>query len=511
MNNLIGDYVFVSVAAFLFSIAVTPIVRNICHKNAIFDLPVSPRKIHAYPIPRLGGIAIYVAFFLPLFMLLFMHGGPTGILREHLSLLFSLFATSTLVFAIGVYDDIWGASVAQKFSVQILAAAIIYFLGFRIEIIAVPFLGSVKLGMLGLPITIMWIVGVTNAINFTDGIDGLACGVGFFSVSTMFLLSLFLGHTLSAFLAVALAGGLFGFALYNFAPASIFMGDSGSLFVGFIIATTSLHSSQKSSTAVVLLIPMVALGVPITDTILAIVRRVGHGLSPFAADREHIHHKLLNMGLSSRQVTLILYGVCILLGVTALSMTAVNNQLLALILVFLSVMTISGIKMLGYTTDMIRINVLAKERIQQKRRMLQRQKFAEQILIEIENAVDILTLKKEMVRYFENMEFDIARIVLKAPSSVELIWNSPRHGKKDASEHQLWTVTLSLKSQGANHAGELTLGKYSESSSSFLEGVMLLEPLKDVLERALARFSSEGDFVQLDDCPVENSVPGIDT
>ncbi|MCP4398072.1 MAG: undecaprenyl/decaprenyl-phosphate alpha-N-acetylglucosaminyl 1-phosphate transferase, partial [bacterium] len=243
MNNLIEDYIFVSVSAFFISVIVTPVIRKICQKNSILDLPTIPRKIHTHPTPRLGGIAIYVAFFIPLFASLIIDGVSSELFRQNFDLLLSLFATSTLVFVLGVYDDIRGTTVVQKFSVQILAAVIIYFLGFKIDVIAMPFVDSLQLGILGLPVTILWIVGVTNAINFTDGIDGLACGVGFFSVSTIFILSLFLGHSLSAFLAAALAGGLFGFALYNFAPASIFMGDSGSLFIGFIIAAISLYSS----------------------------------------------------------------------------------------------------------------------------------------------------------------------------------------------------------------------------------------------------------------------------
>ncbi|PID58122.1 undecaprenyl-phosphate alpha-N-acetylglucosaminyl 1-phosphate transferase [candidate division KSB3 bacterium] len=509
MNNLIREYVFISGSAFLISVLFTPVIRKMCRKNSLLDLPTSPRKIHVYPVPRLGGVAIYLSLFLPLFAMLLIHDGAAGIFREHLQLLLSLFATSTLVFAVGVYDDIWGASVIQKLSVQLAAAAIAYCLGFRIETIAVPFIGPVELGILGIPLTILWIAGVTNAINFTDGIDGLACGVGFFSVSTMFILSLFLGHTLSAFFAAALAGGLFGFALYNFAPASIFMGDSGSLFIGFIIAAISLHSSQKSSTAVVLLIPVVALGVPITDTLLAIIRRVSQGLSPFAADREHIHHKLLNMGFSSRQVTLVLYGVCVLLGITALAMTAVNNQLLTLLLVFLCLMTIGGIKMLGYDADMIQINLLAKERIQQKRRILQRQKFAEEILADIEHAVDLLTLKKETIRFFENMDLDTASIVFTANPSFDVRWNSPRCNKEKVVTRQFWTISLSSGSHGPMHAGELTFGKCAESSSDFLESILLLEALKDTVERSLMKFSSEEDLADFE-CAPENSMTGID-
>ena len=167
-----------------------------------------------------------------------------------------------------------------------------------------------------------------------------------------------------------------------------------------MIAAISLHGSQKSSTAVVLLIPIVALGVPITDTLLAIIRRVGRGRSPFMADKEHIHHKLLGMGFSSRQVAFIFDGVCCLLGITALLMTAVNNQVLTLILLILSVMTIGGMKMLGYTTNVMEMNTLAKKRIQQKKDLLRRQKFAQEILSEIQTISDGVILKKITAQIF---------------------------------------------------------------------------------------------------------------
>ncbi len=494
--ELTREYITVSLTAFLISVLLTPIIRKVCQQRQVLDFPIIPRKIHATPIPRLGGIAIYLAFFLPLFAMLFIDNPSAALFHRHFDVLGSLFVTGTLVFAIGVYDDIRGATVTQKFLVQIMAAIIIYFLGFKIDMIAMPFAGAVKLGILGLPVTILWIVGVTNAINFTDGIDGLACGVGFFSVSTIFILSLFLHHKITAFFAAALAGGLFGFALYNFAPASIFMGDSGSLFIGFIIAAISLHGSQKSSTAVVLLIPIVALGVPITDTVLAIIRRLGHGLSPFSADRDHIHHKLLDMGLSSRQVALVLYGVCILLGITALSMTAVNNRVLALILMILSVMTIIGIKVLGYTTDMVQINSRAKERIHQKQRLMQRQKFAEEILAEIAAAADMPTLQKGMIRYFESLEFDVGALRVigdhltshNTISALNFHWNSTRYEEQIIPADHVWSIRIPIIIDRIKH-GELHIGQYDgiEVSPSSFEHMVFIERLSSAVRHSLAR------------------------
>jgi UDP-GlcNAc:undecaprenyl-phosphate/decaprenyl-phosphate GlcNAc-1-phosphate transferase len=503
IQDVIWDYVVVAVSAFLISAVLTPVVRNICQQRRLLDFPTTPRKIHVTPVPRLGGIAIYVSFFLTL-LAVFMTEGPVfDLFAVHRETVLTLFLTSTLVFAVGVYDDVYGATVLQKLTVQVMAAVLLYVLGFNIQLISVPLVGSVSPGMLGFPITILWVVGVTNALNFIDGIDGLACGVGFFAISTMFLLSLFLHRTLTAFFAAALAGGLFGFALYNFAPASIFMGDSGSLFIGFIIAAISLHSSQKSSTAVVLLLPVVALGVPIADTLLAIVRRLGNGHSPFKADKDHIHHRLLRLGLSSRQVTLVLYIVCSVLGIFALLMTAVTNRVLTVMLIILSVLTIGSMKLLGYTTDMIAINHLARKRMQQKKQFLDRQRRAEDVLAQMAHAGDVSRLEQLVIHYFRIMECDLGGVTYPFPPDaagaagahggpagrVEVRWQSARYRAQEAPASQLWTLRVPLVLPAAPW-GELEVGKYLGATPALLEDMLFVERLREVLSHALSHMAA---------------------
>lgn len=485
MSPYIQDYIVLALVAFGISVLLTPFVRRKSHESGkALDYPVLPRKIHTSPIPRLGGIAIYSAFFLSLLPILFADGATSALFSEHLDVVVCLWGTSTLVFLIGVYDDFYGATVLQKLVVQILAAGLAYWGGFTIHTISIPFVGSVPLGILSLPVTLLWFVGITNALNFIDGVDGLACGVGFFSISTMFGISLFLHHPLTAFFAAALAGGLFGFGLYNFNPASIFMGDSGSLFVGFTIAAISLQGSQKSSTAVVLLLPVIVLGVPIADTLLAIIRRMGHGMSPFSADKDHIHHRLLKMGFSSRQVVLVLYGVCSLLGTVALLMTAVTNQVLTLMLIILSVLTIGGMKMLGYTTDMLSLNLLVKERIQQKKRLLQRQHLAGEILLEIENAPDYDTLTKTLCRYFEQMGCDVGRCQC-PDAGLKVQWESPRHAAADGDPAPMVAMALPLMVQGTPY-GTLEVKKFPEPEVPLFEHAVDVENVQHALERKLA-------------------------
>lgn len=488
MSPYIRDYILLALVSFGISVILTPIIRRKSQESGqALDFPVSPRKIHGTPIPRLGGIAIYGGFFLSLLLILFTDGETHALFNNNLDVLFCLWGTSTLVFLIGLYDDFRGATVSQKFFVQILAAVLAYWGNFTINTISIPFVGSMPLGILGLPVTLLWFVGVTNALNFIDGVDGLACGVGFFSISTMFGISLFLHHPLTAFFAAALAGSLFGFAMYNFNPASIFMGDSGSLFVGFIIAAIALQGSQKSSTTVVLLLPIIVLGVPIADTLLAIIRRIGNGLSPFSADKDHIHHRLLNMGLSSRQVVLVLYIVCSLLGTVALLMTAVKNQMLTLILLVLSVMTIGGMKMLGYTADMIALNTTVRERIQQKKRVLRRQRFAEEILIELENAPDYETLLKILYRYFEQMDFDVVRCCCD-DARMKFGWKSPRYASQSLTPELTVSITLPLIVREDAY-GNFTVEKFLPKDSSVFEYIMDVENVQQALEHKLSRMT----------------------
>ncbi|MBD3343562.1 MAG: undecaprenyl/decaprenyl-phosphate alpha-N-acetylglucosaminyl 1-phosphate transferase [Chitinivibrionales bacterium] len=484
----IADFFFISFSAFLISFLLTPIIRKKCQKKQIFDIPCLPRKIHPYPIPRLGGIAIYFSFFLPLFAYFLGKTESDAFLGQHFGTLASLLITSSLVFAIGVYDDIRGATVPQKLSVQFFAALLLYFFGFKSQLISIPFFGSESLGFLSFPVTVLWVIGITNAINFIDGIDGLACGVGFFAASTMLILALILQNPLTAIFAAALAGGILGFSYYNFSPASIFLGDSGSLFIGFIIATISLQGSQKSSTVVILLIPIIALGIPIADTLLAIIRRVGNGHSPFKADKDHIHHRLLRLGLSSRQVTLLLYTICILLGVTALSMTAVNNRLLTLILLILGATIIGGMKILGYTADMLQMNAMARERIEQKKRMMKRQKDARRVLSILNTANSFVDLQQCTEKYFSLLDFDAVVFSISnsenGNGNLQCRWQSP--GYEEIPEDQFWTMKIPLVFSCAPQ-GELQTRKAVSANIAYLEDMIMIENFKVAAERVLSR------------------------
>jgi UDP-GlcNAc:undecaprenyl-phosphate GlcNAc-1-phosphate transferase len=341
-----------AVVIFLFSMLcgtiLTPLVRRMAHRAGWLDHALSSRKIHGRPVPRLGGIAIVAAFYLPL-LLLFVFQTNVGLLflaeREHV---IGLFAGGIIIALLGLYDDLRGAGAGRKFIVQFLVAGLLYRLGFKVDALANPFGSTLMLGWLSLPFTLLWIVGVINAMNLIDGLDGLAGGVALIAVITTFLVSLQRGHPLMLLFSSALAGSIIGFLFYNFNPASIFMGDTGSMFLGFVLAATAIQTNQKASTAFAIVIPAIALGLPIMDTLLAIARRAIRGRPLFQADKEHIHHKLLATGLTHRQTVLVLYGFCTLLGATALVLTYASSIQATLLLIALGLVSFIFLRSLGF-------------------------------------------------------------------------------------------------------------------------------------------------------------------
>ena len=326
----------------------TPLVRRMAHRFGALDHARSSRKIHGAPVPRLGGIAIVVAFYAPMTALMLFHGGVGALFLSEREHVIGLFAGGLLIALLGLYDDLRGANAWKKFFVQFVVAGLLYKLGFRFDLLANPFGDPINLGWANLPFTVLWIVGVINAMNLIDGLDGLAGGVALVAVVTTFLVSLQRGHPLMMLFSSALAGSIVGFLFYNFNPASIFMGDTGSMFLGFVLATTTMQTNQKASTAVAVLIPCIALGLPIMDTLLAIGRRAIRGRPLFQADKEHIHHKLMDRGLSHRQAVLVLYGFCLVLGAAALVLTYANSGQAALLLVVLAVVAFVFLRTLGY-------------------------------------------------------------------------------------------------------------------------------------------------------------------
>ncbi len=303
----------------------TPVVRAFAVRRGLLDRAEVQRKIHRRPVPRLGGVAIVAAFYVPLLGLLLVQSSVGTLLRAEPLEVVGLFAGGLAIAALGFYDDLHGANAWKKLSVQLTVGALMYGLGFRIDVIAHPFGPAIDLGALGLPFTMLWFAGVMNAVNLIDGLDGLAGGVALIGLGSSYVLAALRGDSLMMLFSAALAGAVLGFLLYNFNPATIFMGDTGSMFLGFVLAAAAIQTHQKSDTAVGLLAPIVALGLPIGDTLLAMIRRAARGRPMFHADREHVHHLLLAKGWSQRRACMALYGVALLLGTAAVLLGRVTS------------------------------------------------------------------------------------------------------------------------------------------------------------------------------------------
>jgi UDP-GlcNAc:undecaprenyl-phosphate GlcNAc-1-phosphate transferase len=314
-----NTYLMLFIIAMCSSMTLTPIVRRISERFGWLDDPLDERRLHKKAVPRLGGIAIFATVLISLAVLGLVDNAVTQALRSTRAEFLTLLVPGTLIFLLGVYDDLYGASARYKLIVQGLTGVLVYTMGGRIEILSVPFVGGVELpALISCALTIFWIVGITNAFNLIDGMDGLATGAALFAALVMLIVSLILGNPFVTVMSIILAGALIGFLRYNFNPASIFLGDSGALFVGFALATLSVQGALKASTAIAVAIPVLAFGLPILDTGLALARRFVSGRPLFEADREHIHHMLLARGWSQRRVALVLYGVCAFFGLLAL-------------------------------------------------------------------------------------------------------------------------------------------------------------------------------------------------
>ncbi|MBA3571627.1 MAG: undecaprenyl/decaprenyl-phosphate alpha-N-acetylglucosaminyl 1-phosphate transferase [Pyrinomonadaceae bacterium] len=314
-----NTYLLLFVVSTCASLLLTPVVSRISRRFGWLDQARDGRRVHRNPVPRLGGVAIFAAILLALAALPLIHNLVTQSLRTNSAKLLSVLAPAAIVFLIGVYDDFRGTNAPIKFTAQGLAGLLFCALGGRIEALSIPLVGSIELHpVLGYGLTLLWTVGISNAFNLIDGIDGLATGAALFAALVMLVVSLMLGHPLITVVAIAMCGSLIGFLPYNFNPASISLGDSGSLFIGFTLAALAVQGTQKASTAVAVAIPLIAFGLPVVDTGVSIIRRFIGRRPLFQGDREHIHHMLLSRGWSQRRVALVLYGACALFGLSAL-------------------------------------------------------------------------------------------------------------------------------------------------------------------------------------------------
>jgi UDP-GlcNAc:undecaprenyl-phosphate GlcNAc-1-phosphate transferase len=305
-------YLLGLVVAVCSSAALTYVVRAFARRAGLVD-PCGERKVHVHPVPRIGGVAIVVAVAIAMTTIMSLFG--QHVLAENGHGLATVIGGALAVHIVGLIDDVRPMRARWKFLAQIVIACGVFVAGVRVSTLSLPFVGILSLGHIaGMLFTVVWFVGITNAFNLIDGLDGLAAGAALFALTTMFVVASVNGLVGPATVTIILAGATVGFLCFNFHPASIFLGDSGSLFLGFMLAGIGLLGSQKSPTVIAVAIPIVSLGLPVLDTTLAVVRRFLRGQPIFSADRAHIHHRLLSLGHSPRRVALLLYSACALLG-----------------------------------------------------------------------------------------------------------------------------------------------------------------------------------------------------
>ena len=341
-------YIWAFTIALIVSLATMPLIILLAKKTGAMDAP-NARKVHKKPIPRIGGLGIYAGFLAAMVFVAANYTMDPEMVHET----FGLVVSGSLIVALGLVDDYKNLPAKLKLLGQICAAAVLVFaFDVRIDFVTNPFgeyfyLDNLPIPHIAVPITMFWLVGLTNTVNLIDGLDGLAAGVASIASFTILLVALEQNFILVAVLTAALAGAAVGFLKYNFHPAQIFMGDTGSMFLGFMLAGISVTGAVKSVATIALIVPIFALGLPILDTTFAIVRRLRGGVPIFKPDKGHLHHRLLSVGFTQKQAVLLMYVISALFGLSAIALTAVSSQIAVLILLVVIAAIIYGVRKLG--------------------------------------------------------------------------------------------------------------------------------------------------------------------
>lgn len=501
MRSFVAAFVLAAVV----SVLATPLALRFALKTGAISRP-GGRNVHAASTPRLGGLAICMAFFAPLIALFFTQSTVAAGFKQETRKLVGLALGGLAMCALGALDDIRGIRAVRKLYAQLLVAALAFACGFRIEAVLLPVVGSVSMGIFALPITTLWIVGIINAVNLIDGLDGLAAGVVFFAGVTNFVVAVVTGSAYVALLMASTLGAVFGFLAYNWNPARIFMGDSGSYFLGFILATTSLAgASQKASTAVSLLVPIVALGVPIFDTLFAMVRRVLQRRSIFSPDRGHIHHRLLDMGLTHRRAVLVIYAVSIVLTIAAIAISLGRAWQAGLAILGASAMLFGLVRFLGYFQYIHPQQPQARTRAPEAERLRHELPRACLSLQHAQTEAELFMAVAQVAEAAELTSVDIARSTGAACPPV-YHWEQPIADRQSSRA----TVTVRYGLGGPSSAGaEIRFGCRSDQSQIAPETEILLRIVADLVAESLVRL--QGLQVPRDAVEPRASVAASDT
>ncbi len=480
--------------AAIVALLITPRVICWASKKGICDYP-SSRRVHHHCIPRAGGIALFISFYLAYLVVLIFSIRETGIIPQLREQGFFLVGGG-LIFLLGLIDDIRKLSPWVKFAGQIGVGLLVWFGGLDVELLSVTLhRGIVLPGWLSLGVTVFWVVLLVNAINLIDGLDGLAAGICLFVAITLLILSLPSGKPMFIIGLSALAGSCLGFLRYNFNPASIFMGDCGSYFLGYVLASLTIQGAMKSHATVALLIPIIALGVPLLDTLLAPIRRFILGKNLFRPDQSHIHHILLKLGYSQRRVVLIIYCTTVFLALLALAFVFVKDQRAAFILVLPGILFFLAVKKLGY------LEYLAADKVWGWLRDLtdeaglstERRSFLN-LQMQIMGSGSLDELWENICTAVERLDFDLAELhlekdVVPGCSKRPLLWTrSGGTGSIDFSGRYQFKIEMPLMTESERSYGILWLIKDLQRSNISHYTLRRVEHLRRTIIGVLDKF-----------------------
>ena len=478
----------------LLSLVATWCVRNFANAHGWVEAPQLERHVHTMAVPRLGGVAIFLSFMVVTSATLMAEGllGRGFALPAKTTLY--LLGPAVIVFLLGLYDDLRGIGPYGKFGVQAVAAALLYLGGFGIHRVGLVSSGHELRAAVGLPLTILWVLLITNAFNLIDGLDGLAAGSALFSTVVVFIVSLVVPNPMVTFLTIVLAGVILGFLRFNFHPASIFLGDSGSLFIGFLLSALALAGSQKAPTMVAVAIPVVSLGLPILDVGLAVVRRFLSRKPLFRGDGHHIHHKLLKRGLSQRDAVLILYGVTAGFGFLSLVLLQ-GRTTLALVLAVIGIGILLGVQQLRYQEFAELLSAL--QRVSRRRQILANH-------VAIRHATEALHTCDEFRGICEVLRdalqpagFDGIRLQMVNPNGFSASLFQPLRCSPDGNLFLCWSggemceppweLRLELLTSSHDKWGYVTLVRMSDGEALSLDVNILAEEFRTSLSNAVTR------------------------
>ncbi|MCI0627034.1 MAG: undecaprenyl/decaprenyl-phosphate alpha-N-acetylglucosaminyl 1-phosphate transferase [Acidobacteria bacterium] len=464
----------------LFTLLITPAMTALGHRLRAYGPVQTGRERPA--IPRMGGLAILLAMLAAWSVLLLIPNDVRSRFQADWPVLVAVLLPAMLVTLVGGFDDLKGATAWQKLMVEVMAAGIVWCEGFRIT--TLPILGyEIHSPALSFLLTALWIVAVTNSFNLIDGLDGLAAGIAFFVTLSVFIVSLLQENHFVCIIAITLAGALLGFLKYNFAPAKIFLGDAGSLFLGFLLASLAIYTSQKSSTLLAIIVPFIAFGLPLLDTSLTVARRFLSRRSIFIPDRDHIHHRMLQRTLTIKGAVLSLYALAALFSLGSLLIISSTGNLVALVAVLAGVLAWFFSNQLQYE-ELSELNKYVTCAMHSQRRILANQILIRKASKQLDEGLVLEESWQILIQTLQALDFDSGACDLSGwrTGSAPVL----RPWCRELNENNCWRISIPLYA-AEKALGEIRLGRRLKNDHLFFQFSSLLDMLIPAFQKQLQR------------------------